>query len=541
MKFRNLETTEIWNKFEKIKDQHRQVNLNSKTEKCIDFFNGRQWRGIARYNEDELVSMNIIQPIVKYKTAMVAQQDMAIIYSPMNTENTKYYQGICEKLNSYTAQLWEKLKMYTMIWKIVQDACIAEDSYLYFYDGNSLNMQIIDNINIFLADEQQDDIQKQPYIIIYERRNVADVRKEAEQNGVSKEVIENILSDDDTDNLLSDAKIEVKNETNGKCSCLLMLSKNKDGIITVTRSTKTVVYQNETPIFSQSEDGNRSVALKVYPIVNFIWQRKKGSARGIGEVEQLIPNQIAINKNLVRIEEAVKLFAFPRLAVNTLKIANTSNLDSVGSIIEVNDKTVQSVKDVVDYLAPQQLSTDAYKLGDELINTTMKLKNSGDAALGNIDPTKASGTAIMAVRDQSAIPLNEQIATLKQFIEDIALILYQLLMVYNPQGIEIPTGEYDEAGNEIVEIVPSEVLQEMKINIKIDVLPNDPYTIYAKQQALDNFLTSQFITFDEYVSALDNNAPISKGKLEEILNRRKIVQEQQMQMQGGMQNAMQIM
>ena len=42
---------------------------------------------------------------------------------------------------------------------------------------------------------------------------------------------------------------------------------------------------------------------------------------------------------------------------------------------------------------------------------------------GQIDPTQASGTAIIATRDQAALPLNEQVARYRQFVEDVGSTL----------------------------------------------------------------------------------------------------------------------
>jgi len=541
----NEKVTDMWSKYEKIKDQHNSVSLNSKSERCHNFFNSRQWRGIAHVKDDELPFLNIIQPTVEYKVATVAQQEMTITFSPMSGLSEVEHQKVCDVLNDFAKQQWELHKMDIKCWEVVKDSCIVGDSYIYFYDGD-LNAQIIDNINIFLADEQEPDIQKQKFIIIYERRNVSDVKEEAKQNGIPKKDIDNIVDDDDTDNLTEEARKEVESKTDGKCSCLLMLMKDKDGVVTVTRSTKAVEYQPKTRIFSQNKDeaNPRSVALKIYPIANFIWQKKKGSARGLGEVEQLIPNQVSINKNLANRELAIKQFAYPKTVFNSRKVSNPEELDTIGASIKIESDTVQDVRDAIMYLNPQQLSSDAKAFSDELIQMTRELAGAGDSALGNIDPTKASGTAIIAVQDQSAIPLNEQKATFKQFIEDIALIWYYMWIAYNPQGIEVPITEVDPSTQEEYETtatIPTEILQQMKVNIKIDVAPNNPFSKYAQQQALDNLFSQKHITLEEYVELLDDNSSVPKGRLKAILEKRvpeqPQLQQQPMIPQGGMPNA----
>jgi hypothetical protein len=101
---------------------------------------------------------------------------MAIHYAPLSICNKSPALRMCGLLNAHAARLWEQKKMDRVMWEAIKEACIAGDSYLYFYDG-ALDCQIIDNMSVFLGDEQQPDLQRQPYIILYERRNVEEIRK----------------------------------------------------------------------------------------------------------------------------------------------------------------------------------------------------------------------------------------------------------------------------------------------------------------------------------------------------------------------------
>ena len=46
--------------------------------------------------------------------------------------------------------------------------------------------------------------------------------------------------------------------------------------------------------------------------------------------------------------------------------------------------------------------------------------------------------------------------------------------------------------------------------IRIDVSDGNPYSKYAREQALENALAAGHITFEEYVAALDAHAPTAK-------------------------------
>lgn len=105
-----------------------------------------------------------------------------------------------------------------------------------------------------------------------------------------------------------------------KCTSILYMEKDENGIVNVARSTKCCVYEPLHPISGSDSDGNPHGGLKSYPIVNMIWEKVPNSARGISEVKQLIPNQLELNKTLARRSMSVKMTAFPRIAYDATAI-----------------------------------------------------------------------------------------------------------------------------------------------------------------------------------------------------------------------------
>ena len=493
--------THIWEKYRKGVDHHNRLNLYSNTEKAFRFFEGDQWHGVT--NSDELPVYNFIAPTVEYKAAMVSLQQMQIVYTPHEI-NTSEIENICNDLNTYARQRWEAQKMDYLCWKIVRDACIAGDSYVYFYNRN-LDAQVLDNTAVYLADEQQPDIQKQEYIVVYERRPVADVKRDAKKNGLKKNEIELIQPDRDEETVVGD-DTEVSND--GKCSCLLYLYRANDGFIHVARSTKAVIYQPDTEI----------TGLRKYPIASFVWIPKKNSARGTGEVLPIIPNQIEANKLLARRLISAKMNAFAKPVYVKNLIENPADVDAVGKALEIKTSSVQSVKDIFTYIAPAPMSQEAGLLQAEIVQNTRDLAGAGDAALGQVNPERASGAAIIAVQDQAAIPLNEQIAMFKQFVEDIALIWIDMWSAYNPNGLTITYPRDD--GMIAKDTIHPEAFDELRLHVRIDASPTNPFSKYAREQSIMNAMLSNRITFEEYVEALPNDATAPKAEFAKILAKR---------------------
>lgn len=580
------EATEIWKKYQQGVNHHNQIGLYEKVRKAYRFFEGDQWHGLESDGE-VMPQYNFIQPVVEHKAASVAMNGMAINYSPM--EYGSDYQTAaraCDVLNRYAARQWELLKMDKLGWAIIKDACIAGDSYLYFYDRN-LHAQMIDGPNVYFADETSRDIQSQDWIIIAERRFVADVRREAKENGLTQEEIDLIGPDSDTGQLLGDDARQNSQQEDKRCTSLLYMRKTKEGIVTISRSTQNVVYQPEEVMQGKEKESGEPAGkgMQLYPMAGLWWVPKKESARGVGEVTPLIPNQIEVNKMLVRRLMNAKITAFGRMVYNKRTVANPESVAEVGSAIEVMDTPAAKVTDHVAYLHPSPMSADAKNLTDEMISQTRDLAGAGDAALGQINPEQASGSAIIAVRDQAALPLNEQIAEYKQFCEDVAAIWFDLWVAYHPNGMEVelppeeqpgllagmmpqgldigqgmgqtggmaagtppaaPMGQMGQSAAPMgqmpgmmmdapqeptKETIPAEVLQQMRPSIRIDVSPVNPYSKYAQEQSLAGLFQAGAITFEEYVEALDEQASTPKQKLQEIIDRRMERQREQMQVQ----------
>lgn len=508
--------TTVWQEYERGKNYNYQQQLYEKSKKNYDFYHGKQWEGI-RLSGIQPITLNIIKSIVKYKVGVVKTNSYQIYFNSdtyENEEQRKKLQDICDMLNRYANRLWEKNKVNKIVRCCVDDACIDNEGIIYFYadpdeDSNNILCEQVDRTNIYYGNENDDDIQNQPYLIISFRRTVEEVKEEARQNGISEEEIELITEDQDIEE--QSGRDLRTTEIVPMCLVLLKLYK-KDGKIWAKKCTKLATVMKDT-----------CLEISLYPVAHILWERVKGSARGQGEVEYLIPNQIEINKTATRRALVVKMVAFPKLVANTKYIKNTKALNKVGTTIELNELNADDVTKVVNYLKPTGISSDAYNLQKELEEDTQSLAGAGDTVTGNVDPTQASGKAILAVQQASQQPINQQVEYYKDFIEDIARIWFEMLKVNSVKGITLVHEQKDYANNVTIE-EPYELTQkELKsydFYIKIDVTPKSPFDKYAMEMSLENLLGAQQITFEEYVNALPEDATMPKAKLKEILKDR---------------------
>lgn len=525
----------FWQRYEKGMDYIKRKNLISDTNKNWNFYAGNQWEGVQSGGED-LPFLNFIKPTIKHKVSTVSQNNMVAKYSDAEGREEEETMAIYSKLNAMFARCWEKSNMDMELWATTKDAAVTGDGIQYYGTGNVEDMQRLSNTSVLYGDESNTNIQQQPYIIIVQRLSVRDVQAKARANDIPEEEIQCIVADNDTTDLVGnrDEVNDGKQTLESKVTCIIHMEK-KNGIVHVAQCTRNVIFEPEHPIQVTYGNGEEGRGLSLYPLAKISWEDYPNSARGLSEVKQLIPNQLEINKTLARRSMIIKLTAFPRIAYDGNAITNPEALGEVGAPIEMESGGVQSINQVISYLNPAQSNSDPKNYADDLLSNSQELSGSGETAMGNINPNRVAASAIIAIRDQAALPLNEQVAKMKTFVEDLAKLWVEIWAVYHPEGFDVAVDTTDDMGesHRILERVTVDDLDNMKPDIRIDVSQDNPWTKEAEQTSSDNMLDKGYITFEEYIQIVPENSVVPKNKILEILRKRKIEQQKQMKQEAA--------
>ena len=530
-------TTDSWQLYEKGKNYNNLVGLYHEGKENYDYYHGDQWEGLKRPKQSsEPITLNIVKPIIKYKTNIVNQNDYAIVFNP-NTyeteEELKTLQSITKGLNQFVMKMWEKSQSGKKVKSIVRHSAINAEGIIHFFKRDDIvDSEEIDKNNIYYGNENDSNIQAQPYILVTHRKPVQFVKDLARQN---REEGKNKLTDYEINNITSDQEIweeqgrdKMLMEVSPMCLIITKFEK-RDGTIWVSSSTKTCDICDP-----------QDTKCELYPFAHFIWEDEKGYARGISEVRGLIDNQREINKTATRRAIAVKMGAYPKLVVDSDKVKNASTLNQIGSTIELKNLKADDVNKVINYLKPATMSSDAYNLQQDLIQGTRELAGAGDNATGNVDPTQASGKAILAVQQASQMPINEQVDNFKYFLEDCGNVIFDVLKAYFIDGLTLY--EQEDTINELGQTesidrpftLTQEQLSAININLKIDITPASPYDRYATIMSLENLLVRGLINLEEYTESLPEDSSMPKPALETILRKRKEARNKIAEMQAEM-------
>jgi hypothetical protein len=523
-----IKTTDIWSLYNKCNMFASKHGFYTDTDRNNNFYNGDQWEGLI-IEGIEPVCLNFIKPIVNYKCGKIAESLRAINYNADNVDGTEFRltaKKVCDLLTKRAARVWESDQMDDKLKKLIKKSAINGEAIMYVsYDDENKNPvnEILNKVDVYYGNENDSDIQSQPYILVKQRISLLEAQELAKSYEVNDKDIELIMADSDNE---FEAGEDAKDELDNMVTIITKFYRS-GGTVWFAKSTKYVDIKKDT-----------DMGTKLYPIAHMLWEEREGSARGTGQVKNLIPNQIETNKTLMRRLLTAKNVAYPQKVYLDGAVQNPDAINKVGGTIRVDSANLDDVKKAFMTTNPAQMSPDVEKIQQELISTTRELENASDTATGQVNPEDASGRAILAVQQASQQPLNDQNASVNTLCEDLARIWLDMWKTYN-EGMNLEDIQTDpQTGEDVVKIekVKGSVLEKLKTIVKIDITPKGAYDKYAQEISLENLAKTELFMnnswLEDYVSILPDDSTMPKLPLQELLKKRKEAQERIRQIQN---------
>lgn len=526
------------------------------------FYIGDQWHGARCGNDRPLVRHNVIKRIGDYKMAVVASNPVTVNYSVEGVPNTvgisdrarderdAFAQGqispqetmglppeeelavTMTALSDYFKTTAERVKFDDLKEQALRNAYVSGTGVLYTYWDDKIRTglyadesgttpiqgdiacEVLDIENVYFGDPNLYDVQAQPYIIIAQRKSVADLQREARRNGRSEAEIDAIKPDRDTGYMAGDMA-EDEPEDSRKATVLTKFWKEwaKDGTCKIMASVAvrgaTIRYRWDTK-------------LRLYPLAVFRWERRRNCAYGESEITYLIPNQIAINRMLTASVWAVMMLGMPLTLVNG-DVVNQPITNDPGQIIKING-TSEDMLNAVRYVNPPNFAPAFDNNIASLISNTLTQSGANDAALGDVRPDNTS--AIVAVREAATMPMQTVQNRFYSFVEDVARVWAEMwVTMYGRRSLKIE----DENG---VWYMPfdGEKYRDLLISVKVDVGASTLWSEIQSVNTLDNLLASQIITPKQYLERLPKGSvPNLSGLIREMQEAQRAQEEAAMQ------------
>jgi hypothetical protein len=506
----------------------KKMGFLDKWSTCERFKAGDQWaKETAKTKNLPRPVLNVIAQTENHKVASVMNENIKMVFSaPDVDEDSEQYQS-ADLFTRYADSTWESLKQDSLNEEALESAAnVGSGIWHYYFDpsvkgGNSLKWsgalkgETIDVVNFFPGNPQNRNVQEQPYILITYRDIVANVRKEAERNGLSPELIAMIKSDSETQDQTYDMAKQELTDTN-KVTVITKYWKSFQ--VPATKPTIHFMKVASGVVFKPDTD----MRICLYPIVVMQWERRKSSIFGMSNTESLIPNQKSINFLYAMQIMSSQLTGFPKMVVDR-SIVKQNVTNTAGEIINVSGNPGDA-QHAVHYVNPAQMPGYIPNLIQMFTSETKSVAGANETALGEQSYANQPAASIIALQRAAGVPLESIKRRFYQAMEDVGLIWSEFWKVYFNTDRNVSLK--DDNGESYITVFNGTKHQNVDMNLKIDIGPSSSYSESLMMASLDKLFDKQAISFEDYLKYAPRNVIPFKDSLLKSIQQQ---QEQQMQ------------
>lgn len=498
--------SKAWRQYEAGLEYKRRIGLFETVRRNERFYRGEQWG-----NEGGRLPrpvFNLVRRITDYLVCTVASGNVAISFSDENLpyiddpSTASALRDAVKALSRNASYRWERSRMDSKVYSLLTDAAVSGDGVLYCwwdpsvktgqsFDGDIVT-EVIDNVNLFVADVNRPDLQSQDYIIISGRAAVSSLRAEARAAGCDEADIARILPDDSRAAQSGElAGYELGDEDSEKATFIIKFWR-EEGRVVFEKSTKNAVIRRA------------ATSQTLYPVAYFNWHPTKNSFHGTSPVSTLIPNQKYINRAFAMVMKHMTDTAFSKVIYDKSRIPEWSN--EVGEAIAVNGGT--NVSDAVDVVGVGQLQDDYLGLIDMTVQLTREMCGATETSLGEGAATNTS--AILALQEAAKIPLEQVRRSYFQCIEDLANIWADMMCAYYPDARLLP---YNAESGEQCDSVSFSLIRRMLPRARVEVGEISRYSASGTLSMLNRLLDVGCITPAQYIERLPAGLITDRSRL----------------------------
>lgn len=503
-KFKLPDNEEVQKKFEKGYSFNEQIGLYDQCYVNENFYIGNQWEGIKSMGLPT-PTFNMFKQVVNFQVSTITSDNFTLratalpstSATPMND-----LERIAEIVSQQFAAIVKRNRIVGLNREFLRNAAVTGDGCMHFYfdptidNGQPVNgeivAEVIDNIRVMFGNPNCRDVQKQPYIMIYRRELVEDVRWRAE------ELKEQGLCDiDNVDSILPDSeKFQNKYDsyTDDKVTVITYYFRN--------RETDTIWCMESTESGVIRKPYNTEYSL--YPLIWINWDYIRDCYHGQAMVTGLLPNQKFINKMFALVSMSMLTTAFPKVIYDKTKIQKWDG--GVGTAVGVQG----DVNNIARVLDGASISPQIAQFIEMSFDKTRSLLGASDVAMGDSRPDNTS--AIIALQRAANTPMELTKQNFYQCLRDAGRIWLDIMSVkYGTRNVSEPM-EMDEPGEQPLgmNLAPMSftqpfdfgVLKGLRMSIDQEMGASTYWSEIASMQTLDNLLMNHLITPVQYIERL---------------------------------------
>ena len=170
-------------------DFNNKIKLAETVSVNENFFIGKQWEGVQS-NGLPTPTMNMLKQIVLHQVANITSDNLAMRAIPLSAyANDKRLEMMTEIVSAEFEGLFERNAIVTNVREMMRNAAVDGDGCLFTSWDDSIDLgngvkgdivtEVVENTRIIFGNPNDRRVQKQPYIIVWRRRPVKEVRERA--------------------------------------------------------------------------------------------------------------------------------------------------------------------------------------------------------------------------------------------------------------------------------------------------------------------------------------------------------------------------
>ncbi len=537
------EITELWKDYEHARAYQGAIELTEQIPTNVDFYEGRQWP--AKTDATKHIPrpiVNIVKFICRSKKSSIVGAPVSIVFTSNRNPD------MAHKVTEFNKTIEAEMDMDELRNKLVQEGIVKGTGILHFYwDAEArgeigdfeggVRAEIIDPLNVFFANPQEQDEQKQKWILIAARVEVDAARAMMDDKYRANDGEKKVCADDSL-KLYTD---KVEQDGNALCTVLTRYFR-KDGEVYYERAVKGTLLHDARrmtpPTIAEAEklvrDEERKKQPKnermdvgedklqdeakrtqkkankrfeLYPICVYSYEPREKSIYGIGEVEGVIPNQKAINFIFAMQLLSIQNLAWGKWVVKEGALRGQKLTNSPGQV--VTDHTPYGVKGISRTDEPP-ISNHPMSYMDTLLSATRLVTGSTEVVTGEAQSSNQSGQAIANLQAQALKPIQELRDRYLRATKKAARIVKQYYeLFYDGKKFE-----YKSQDKQYVEdVFRSEEMNGAIFDITVEAGTGTPYSETLVISLLTEYLSAGYIDYETYLELLPAQVAVFKNSL----------------------------
>lgn len=528
------EVSKLWSMYEQGRAYQQKLGLTEQIPRNVDFYEGRQWPSPTDDTKD------LPRPVVNFVKFITRNKKSSIVGSPVSVVYVSdKAPELAEKLTAFNRTVEAEMDMEGLRNRQVQDGIVKGSGFLHYYwDSEAVSEQgdytgglraeVIDPLNIFFANPQEEDEQKQKWILIVSRCELKAVKEMLDK---AHRGAADLIKPDDAE------KRYAQEEEQDGSELVTVLTRyfRQNGEVYYERATKNTMLHNPYSLTPKPEEleissvgdneaedeedaveselpdpprvGEGRARMTLYPIQAYSYEPREKSVYGMGEVEGIIPNQRAINFNLAMQLLAIQNIAWGKYVVKPGALKQ-----------KINNKPGQVITDYAPLgtVGIKRLEEPAFpsaplNIVDMLTTMTRTVTGSTEVLTGEQVSSNQSGEAIANLQSQALKPIQELRERYLRSCKRGGRIVKQFYMLFYDDGRQYEMKDGDS--NVTEEVFRSSDFQGTYFDVNIEASAATPYSEALVVSMLGNFLQLGYIDFDTYLELLPAQIATYKASL----------------------------